>query len=181
MQIYNYTFKNTDNEEINLAAHKGKVMLLVNTASKCGFTHQYEGLENLYQDYNKQGLEVVGFPCNQFLEQEPEDNAAIKSFCQVNYGVSFELSEKLEVRGDNAHPLFQYLTTQKKFEGYDLETEYGQKMQNFLSENLPHLLEGDEIKWNFTKFLISKEGQVVKRYESTIDPSVIKADIEALL
>ena len=181
MNIYNYSFKNADDDQVNLKDYKGKVMLLVNTASKCGFTPQYEGLESLHQAYQDKGLEVIGFPCNQFLEQEPGTAEEIKSFCQLNYGVSFEMSQKLDVRGESADPLFKYLTSQKKFEGYDLETEGGKNMQGFLSTKLPHLLEGDDIKWNFTKFLVSKDGQVIKRYESTVDPADIKADIEALL
>lgn len=181
MKIYDYTFKNSDDETVNLSEYKGKVMLLVNTASKCGFTPQYEGLEALHQSYQDKGLEVIGFPCNQFLDQEPGTTEEIKSFCQVNYGVSFEISQKLEVRGDSADPLFKYLTSEKKFEGYDQSTEGGKKMQGFLSSKMPHLLEGNDIKWNFTKFLVSKDGAVIKRYESTIDPADIKADIENLL
>lgn len=181
MKIYDYSFKNMDDENVNLESYKGKVMLLVNTASKCGFTPQYEGLEALNQAYKGKGLEIIGFPSNQFLEQEPGTSEEIKSFCQLNYGVTFELSQKIEVRGDSADPLFKYLVSEKSFEGYDLETEGGAKMQGFLSEKLPHLLEGNDIKWNFTKFLVSKDGQVIKRYESTVDPADIKKDIEELL
>ncbi|MBI9014171.1 MAG: glutathione peroxidase [Clostridiales bacterium] len=181
MKIYEYSYTNADDEQVSLSDYKGKVMLLVNTASKCGFTPQYEGLEALYQAYHNKGLEVVGFPCNQFLDQEPGTAEEIRSFCQLNYGVSFELSQKLEVRGETADPLFKYLTSKRPFEGYDMTTEGGKKMQGFLSEKLPHLLEGDDIKWNFTKFLVSKDGAVIKRYESTVDPKEMIKDIEALL
>jgi glutathione peroxidase len=181
MKLYDYSFKNADDEKVDLSTYKGKVLLIVNTASKCGFTPQYEGLEALHQAYQTKGLEVIGFPCNQFLEQEPGTAEEIKSFCQLNYGVSFEMSQKLDVRGESADPIFKYLVSQKPFQGYDLSTEGGKNMNGFLSTKLPELLEGDDIKWNFTKFLVSKDGQVIKRYESTIDPADIKADIEALL
>lgn len=181
MDIYNFSYKNTDDELVTLGAYKGKVMLIANTASKCGFTHQYEGLQALYNKYNKQGLEVIGFPSNQFLEQEPGSTEEIVSFCQLNYGVTFPLSQKIDVRDQGADPLFKYLTETKAFEGFDTSTEGGAKMQGFLSEKLPHLLEGDSIKWNFTKFLVDRQGNVVKRYESPIDPEAIAADIEKYL
>ncbi len=181
MKIYEFDFRNTDDEVVKLSEYKGKVMLIANTASKCGWTHQYEGLQSLYEKYREKGLEIIGFPSNQFLEQEPGTNDEIKSFCKLNYGVSFPLSQKIDVRDETADPIFKYLTSEKSFEGFDTATEGGQKMQGFLSEKLPHLLEGDEIKWNFTKFLVDREGNVVKRYESPIDPSAIAEDIEKYL
>ncbi|MBN2899588.1 MAG: glutathione peroxidase [Clostridia bacterium] len=181
MSIYNFSFRDTDDEVVSLESFKGKVMLIVNTASKCGFTPQYEGLQALYDQYKDQGLEIIGFPSNQFLEQEPGTNEEIKSFCQLNYGVSFPLSQKIDVRGKDADPLFKYLISEKGFEGFSSKTEGGKKMQGFLSEKLPHLLDGDEIKWNFTKFLIDREGHVVKRYESPIAPDAIVEDIQKLL
>lgn len=181
MKIYDYSYTNADDELVRLSEYKGKVILIVNTASKCGFAPQYEGLEILHQAYQEKGLKVVGFPCNQFLDQEPGTVEEIKSFCQLNYGVSFELSQKIEVRGTTADPLFKYLTSEKPFEGYDMTTEGGKNMQAFLSEKFPHLLKGDDIKWNFTKFLVSKDGEVIKRYESTVDPKEMIKDIEALL
>lgn len=181
MEIYNYSFMNADDEKVVLDEFKGKVMLIVNTASKCGFTPQYKGLEKLHQDYKDQGLEVIGFPCNQFLEQEPGTAEEIKSFCELNYGVTFELSQKLDVRGTSADPLFKHLVSKAPFEGFDVKTEGGAKMQGFLSEKLPHLLDGDDVKWNFTKFLVSKDGSVIKRFEPTIDPDAMRSEIEALL
>lgn len=181
MGIYDFSFINADSESVKLEEYKGKVMLLVNTASKCGFTPQYEGLEKLHQEYSEKGLEVVGFPCNQFLEQEPGSSEEIKTFCELNYGVSFELSQKMDVRGESADPIFKHLVSKKAFEGYDQTTEGGAKMQGFLSGNLPHLLEGNDVKWNFTKFLVDREGNVIKRFESTIDPADMKSDIEKLL
>lgn len=181
MKIYEFGFKDTFQEEVSLSDFKGKVMIIANTASKCGFTPQYEGLQELYEKYNDKGLEIIGFPCNQFLDQEPGDEKEIQSFCKLNYGVSFPLSVKVEVRGENKDPLFAYLIQEKGFEGFDTNTEGGSKMQGFLSENLPHLLEGNDIKWNFTKFLIDREGNVVKRYESPISPEEMVADIEKYL
>ncbi|MCT4631426.1 MAG: glutathione peroxidase [Firmicutes bacterium] len=181
MKIYEFGFKDTFQEEVKLSNFKGKVMIIANTASKCGFTPQYEGLQELYEKYNDKGLEIIGFPCNQFLDQEPGDEKEIQSFCKLNYGVSFPLSEKVEVRGENKDPLFAYLVGEKGFEGFDTNTEGGAKMQGFLNENLPHLLEGDDIKWNFTKFLVDRDGNVVKRYESPISPEEMVADIEKCL
>jgi len=181
MKIYDFNFRDTDDEVVSLSEFKGKVMLIANTASKCGFTPQYEGLQALYEKYNDQGLEVIGFPSNQFLEQEPGTSEEIVSFCKLNYGVTFLLSQKLDVRGEAADPLFKYLTSEKSFEGFDTATEGGQKMQGFLSEKLPQLLEGDDIKWNFTKFLVDRQGNVIKRYESPIAPEAIAADIEKYL
>jgi len=181
MEIYNYSFMNADDERVSLESFKGKVLLIVNTASKCGFTPQYKGLENLHQSYKDQGLEVIGFPCNQFLEQEPGTAEEIKTFCELNYGVSFELSQKLDVRGEQADPLFKHLVNQAPFEGFDVETEGGANMQGFLSQKLPHLLEGNDVKWNFTKFLVSKDGSVIKRFEPTIDPEDMRIAIESML
>lgn len=181
MNIYDFNFKDTDDEVVALGDFKGKVMLITNTASKCGFTPQYEGLQALYEKYNEKGLEIIGFPSNQFLEQEPGSNEEIKSFCQLNYGVTFPLSQKVDVRDADADPLFKFLTSEKKFEGFDLSTEGGKTMQGFLSEKLPHLLEGDDIKWNFTKFLVDRQGNVIKRYESPIAPADMAADIEKYL
>lgn len=181
MSIYNFSFNNMDDEKVAFSEYKGKVLLVVNTASKCGFTPQYEGLEKLHQAYKDKGLEIIGFPSNQFLEQEPGTDAEIKSFCQLNYGVAFELSQKVDVRGDGADPLFRYLVEKAPFEGYDTNTEGGAKMQGFLSGKLPHLLDGDDIKWNFTKFLISRDGSAIKRFESTIAPEALESAIEELL
>jgi glutathione peroxidase len=146
-----------DGAETDLAQYKGKTVLVVNVASKCGFTPQYEGLENLYEQYEDQGLVVLGFPCDQFGHQEPGSEDEIQEFCQLTYGVKFPMFAKVDVNGSDAHPLYQWLRTQK---GGVL---------------------GDRIKWNFTKFLIDGDGNVVKRYASTTKPEKITADIEAQL
>ena len=147
-----------DGQHKTLAEYEGKVLLVVNTASKCGFTPQYAGLDALWQQYKDRGLVVLGFPCNQFGQQEPGDEAAIAGFCEVNFGVSFPLFKKVEVNGNQAHPLFVQLKTRA-----------------------PGLLGSQRIKWNFTKFLISAQGQRVKRYAPTTRPEALKSDIEACL
>ena len=158
MTVYDYKASNIRGEEISLADFEGKVLLIVNTASKCGFTPQFEGLETLYKDLEPNGLMVLGFPCNQFGSQDPGDNGEIQEFCQLNYGVSFPMFSKIEVNGKDTHPLFKYL--KKEARG---------------------VLGSESIKWNFTKFLVDREGNVVKRYASTDKPSAIRSDIEKLL
>ncbi len=145
-------------EQKTLADYAGKAVLVVNTASKCGFTPQYKGLEALWQQYRDQGLVILGFPCNQFGQQEPGDEAAISDFCELNFGVTFPLFKKVEVNGSNAHPLFVQL-----------------------KKRAPGLLGSQGIKWNFTKFLIGRDGQSVKRYAPATKPEALKSAIEALL
>lgn len=144
-------------QEQQLSAYKGQVVLVVNTASHCGFTPQFKGLEQLYQDYCAQGLVILGFPCNQFGAQEPGDAEEIGAFCERNYGVTFPMFDKIDVNGDDAHPLYRWLKTEKGG------------------------LLGDAIKWNFTKFLIGRDGAVIKRYPSTTTPGQIASDVEAAL
>ncbi len=146
-----------DGSEEDLSTYEGKVVLVVNTASQCGFTPQFEGLEKLYEQYADQGLVVLGFPCNQFGGQEPGDADQIGAFCQKNYGVTFPMFEKIEVNGDDAHPLYQWLREQKGG------------------------LMGSKIKWNFTKFLLNREGEVVDRFGPTTKPEKLTKDIEQQL
>ena len=157
MSFYEYSAKNIDGKEINMSDYKGNIILVVNTASKCGFTPQLKDLEVLYKEYKDSGVEILGFPCNQFLNQEPGENKEVKNFCQINYGVTFNMFEKIDVNGSNTHPIYKYLKEQEK-----------------------GLLTKD-IKWNFTKFLIDKEGNVIKRYSPATSPLKIKTDIEKLL
>ena len=156
--IYQFSAKNTLGETVELTSYKNKVLLIVNTASDCGFTPQYKGLQNLYQKHQAQGLEVLAFPCNQFKQQEKGSDEEIKKFCDLRFNIKFPLFSKIDVNGDNAHPLFDFLKTQA-----------------------PGVLGSKGIKWNFTKFLINKEGDVVKRYAPTTKPEAIEADIEKLL
>ncbi|HWR08074.1 glutathione peroxidase [Sporomusa sp.] len=181
MNIYDFRVKAIDGREVALADFKGKVLIIANTASKCGFTPQYEELQQLYSIYADKGLAILGFPSNQFAEQEPGTNAEVQNFCQINYGVSFPLFEKTVVRGENAHPLFVYLTEKAPFRGFDLNHPIGTKLQSVLQDKFPELLAGDSIKWNFTKFLVNRQGDVVGRYEPTTSPLDMKEAIEKLL
>lgn len=158
MSIYEFSAETISGKEISLEDFAGKVVLIVNTASKCGFTPQFEGLESLYSELQDQGLVVLGFPCNQFGNQDPGSNNEIEEFCQLNYGVSFPMFSRIEVNGPKTHPLFHYLKKEAK-----------------------GLLGSESIKWNFTKFLIDQNGEVVKRYASADRPKDIKKDILALL
>lgn len=181
MNIYDFTVKTNKGAEKNLGDYKGKVLLIVNTASKCGFTPQFEELQELYKTYKDKGFEILGFPCNQFAGQEPGTNDEVQHFCKLNYGVTFQIFEKGDVRGENAQPLFKYLTSQKSFKGFDDSHPIAKPLMEALQKNFPEYLEGDGIKWNFTKFLIDKEGNVVERFEPTTTPKSIAADIEKLL
>ena len=157
MGVYDFKANDIMGQEVNLGDYEGKVLMIVNTASECGLTPQFAGLEELYQEYKEQGFEILGFPCNQFANQDSGTNEEIKEFCQLNYGVSFKMFEKIKVNGSEAHPLFKYL---KKETGFLL---------------------GGIIKWNFTKFLIDRDGNVVNRYAPTTDPAKTKDDIKNLL
>ncbi len=156
MNIYDIRVKGLNNEEVALADYKGKVLLIVNTATACGFTPQYEGLEKLYQKYQAKGLEILDFPCNQFGNQAPGTEEEIHSFCTGRYGITFPQFAKIDVNGENEAPLYSFLK--------------GEKGSLF----------GSKIKWNFTKFLIDQEGQVVKRFEPTVKPEKLESDIQAL-
>ncbi|WP_301101137.1 glutathione peroxidase [Propionivibrio sp.] len=156
--LYKFTAERLQGNTQSIADYAGKVLLIVNTASNCGFTPQYEGLESLYQHFQERGLVILGFPCNQFGAQEPGSATEIASFCQKNYGVSFPMFAKIEVNGADTHPLYRYL-----------------------KKSAPGLLGSKGIKWNFTKFLINREGDVVKRYAPALAPEAIAKDIEALL
>lgn len=158
MSIYDYAVDNIRGEKVSLENYKGKPMLIVNTASKCGFTPQFAGLQNLYDEFKDHDFEILGFPSNQFGQQDPGSNEEISEFCQLNYGVTFPMFEKLEVKGSSAHPLFQYL-----------------------SKEAPGILGSKAIKWNFTKFLIDSNGKPVKRYSPQTTPDKIEADIRELL
>ncbi len=156
--VYDFEMPRLNGKPQALADYRGKVLLIVNTASKCGFTPQYEGLEKLYKDYKDKGFEILGFPCNQFGAQEPGSEDDIGEFCQINYGVSFPMFSKIDVNGRGAAPLYKFLKQARK---------------GFLGS--------ERIKWNFTKFLLDREGNVVRRFASISKPDAIRPDIEALL
>lgn len=155
--FYDYKVKNISGEDVSMSEYKGKVVLIVNTASNCGFTKQYEGLEELYEKYKDQGFVILGFPCNQFGAQEPGGNEEIKNFCTSTFSVTFPMMSKIDVNGDDADPLYKFL---KKEKGGIL---------------------GDDIKWNFTKFLIDREGNVVDRFASQKTPKALEKEVEKLL
>ena len=176
-----YDFKATGNKgsEVDFAQFEGKVLMIVNTASKCGFTPQYDGLEALYQAYKNKGLVIVGFPCDQFAGQEPGSNDEIAEFCRLNHGVTFPLMAKTEVNGANAEPIFEYLKAQAPAEEYNgLKAKATAKMLKGLSKSME---KDSDIRWNFTKFLINRDGTVIKRYAPTTKPEDIEKDIIAML
>ncbi|KHL95643.1 MULTISPECIES: glutathione peroxidase [unclassified Paenibacillus] len=181
MSIYEYEARNIRGKETRLEQYKDKVLLIVNTASKCGYTPQYSDLQKLHEKYQEQGLQILGFPSNQFGEQEPGSNEEVNVFCQINYGVTFPLFEKIDVKGDNRHPLFAYLTEQAGFQGFDDTDSNGKLLHTMLQERDPAALTNDEIKWNFTKFLIDRNGNVVERFESPVDPLDMEPAIQKLL
>lgn len=157
INIYNIRAVTIDGEEITLDKYKGKTLLIVNTASYCGYTNQFKGLQSLYEQYSKYGFEILGFPCNQFGNQDPDSEEKIKGFCQINYGVSFQMFAKVDINGPNTHPLFAFLK---------------QKKSGFLS---------DDIKWNFTKFLVNQQGKVIKRFSPATTPEKIIKHIEKII
>ncbi len=180
MSVYEYSYVSIENKEIALSDYKGKVLLIVNTASKCGFTPQYKGLEELYQQYREKGFEIVGFPCGQFMEQEYDTEKEISEFCSVRYGVTFPLSKKVDVRGESAIPFYKYLISQKGFKGLGKGIK-AKAMTALLKGKYGKSFNDSEIKWNFTKFLIDRNGNVAERFEPTTEPKDIAAYIEKLL
>jgi glutathione peroxidase len=158
MSIYDFNVKTIDGEEISMSKYKGKVLLIVNVASKCGFTSQYEGLENLYEKYKNEDFMVLGFPSNQFANQEPQSNEKIKEFCSLTYEVKFDMFAKIDVNGENEAPIYK-----------------------FLKSNQKGILGTEAIKWNFTKFLVDKDGTIVNRYGSATTPESIETDVKKLL
>jgi glutathione peroxidase len=181
MSIYEYSFTSLEGQEKSLSEYKGKVLLIVNTASKCGFTPQYRGLELLYETYREQGFVILGFPCDQFANQEPLEGDALASFCSLNYGVSFPLSKKIKVRGKEADPLYRYLIQQAPFTGEDPSQPETAGFIKKMKGKFPKLFDGDSVKWNFTKFLVDREGRVVERFEPPVAPEEIASFIESLL
>ena len=157
-ELYNISVKDIDMNSVDLRTYEGKTLLIVNVASKCGFTPQYKDLQNLYEKYQEQGLEVLGFPCNQFGAQEPGTNEEVKSFCDLNYNVSFRMFDKIDVNGSNASPLFKYLKHES-----------------------PGIMGTEAVKWNFTKFLVNKDGQVVKRFAPKDGESEIESELQKIL
>ena len=177
--IFDFKALNNKGVEVEMAQYSGNVLLIVNTASKCGFTPQYDGLEALYQKYKDQGLVILGFPCDQFANQEPGSDAEIAEFCRLNHGVTFPLMKKIDVNGAEAHPIFEYLKTQAPTEEYKgLKAKATHAMLKGISKSVEK--EGD-ILWNFTKFLISRDGSTVKRCAPTTEPADFEKDVQEML
>ena len=160
---------------------KGKVLLIVNTASRCGFTPQYEDLERLYEKYNSKGLEILDFPCNQFGQQSPESDAETTQFCQLNYGTKFPQFKKIEVNGANETELYKWLKQQKGFGGFDTNTQFGKLLDEMMSKQDPNYADSSDIKWNFTKFLVDRNGNVVARFEPTDSMENVEKKIQEII
>ncbi|MCI6609944.1 MAG: glutathione peroxidase [Ezakiella sp.] len=178
--VYDFTVKDMNGKEVNLSEYKGKVLLIVNTATGCGFTPHYEPLEAMYKDLKDRGFEILDFPCNQFANQTPGDAEEIHTFCTLKFGADFPQFEKIEVNGENAEPLFAYMATEKPFQGF------GKGLKNIALDKFAkknNKIFGDKayIKWNFTKFLIDREGYVVDRFEPTEDMDNVRKCVEDLL
>ncbi|MBQ3437241.1 MAG: glutathione peroxidase [Fusobacterium sp.] len=181
MKIYDFMVKNRKDEDISLENYKNKVLLIVNTATRCGFTSQYNDLEALYEKFNKYGFEILDFPCNQFGNQAPESSDEIHTFCQLNYNLKFEQFAKIEVNGENAAPLFKFLKNEKGFSGFNPTHKLTTTLNDMLSKNDPDFYKNSDIKWNFTKFLVDTSGNVVARFEPTEDMEIIENKIKELL
>jgi glutathione peroxidase len=180
--IYDFTVKDIKGQDVSLKNYEGKVLLIVNVASKCGLTPQYEGLEALYKQYKDQGLEILAFPCNQFLEQEPGTNEEILDFCSINYNVTFPLFDKIDVNGKDESPLYTFLKSKAPFKGYPEGYEkFADQLTMIHQKTGSEFEKGDAIKWNFGKFLISKDGKTILRFEPMVSPADLKADIEKML
>ena len=178
--LYDFSAETNKGEELSFSQYKGKVLLIVNTASKCGFTPQYDGLEALYEKYRDKGLVVIGFPCDQFGHQEPGSDEEIEEFCRLNHGVTFPLMAKSDVNGEQANAVFKWLYSEKPFAGFG-DSETGKFMDGMLSRSDPDYASNPDIKWNFTKFLIDRKGHVVARFEPVVTPEELDARIQALL
>ena len=179
MKIYDYKAVASNGKEIDFKEFEGKVLLIVNTASKCGFTPQFDGLEALNQKYRDKGLVIIGFPCNQFKEQDPGADSEIESFCRLNYGVTFQITKKTDVNGENEHPVFTWLKEQAPTEEYKgLKAKAAHAMLKSISSSAK---KESDILWNFTKFLVSRDGSKVLRFAPTTEPKDFEKDIEAML
>jgi len=175
--IYDFKVKNDVGQDVSLSDYKGKVLLIVNTATRCGFTPQYKELEALYEKYRSEGLEILDFPCNQFGQQAPGTIQEIHQFCSANFDIQFPQFDKIEVNGANEHPLYTWLKAQKGFSGFDVNDQRGKMMDGMLRKQNADYDKKNDIKWNFTKFLVSRDGRVLKRYEPTDQMTDIEADI----
>ena len=179
--VYQFTVRGLKGEDVSLADYKGKVLLIVNTATRCGFTPQYEGLEWMYEQHKDKGFEILDFPCNQFGQQAPGTEDEIHPFCVVHYKTAFPRFAKVDVNGDNAAPLFRFLTGSTRFEGFPQDGKLAPILEKMLREADPDYARNPDVKWNFTKFLIGRDGKVIRRFEPTAPLSAIEAEVEKAL
>ena len=178
-KVYDYKVLSNKGAEVDMSQYEGKVLMIVNTASKCGFTPQYDGLEALYQKYKDQGLVIIGFPCDQFAHQEPGSNEEIAEFCRINHGVTFPLMAKIDVNGPEAHPIYEYLKANAPAEEYKgLKAKASAALFKTISKSVE---KDSDIKWNFTKFLINRDGSAIKRFPPTTTPEEMEKDIQSML
>ena len=175
--IYDFKATDADGQEGSLADYKGKVLLIVNTATRCGFTPQYKDLEALYEKYAQDGFEILDFPCNQFGEQAPGSIKEIRQYCTTNFSIRFPQFDKIEVNGPNEHPLYAFLKAQQGFDGFDTSDQRGEFMDDMLRKRDPDYDKKSDIKWNFTKFLVTRDGRVVERYEPTENMNKVEEGI----
>lgn len=181
MNIYDFTVKDRHGDLLSLRDYEGDVLLIINSATECGFTPQYDELQDLYEKYAEEGFAVLDFPCNQFGGQAPGTDDEIASFCDAKFGITFPMFSKIDVKGENAIPLFQYLVKEKGFSGFDPEHKLTGVLDKMLSEADADYKNKPDIKWNFTKFLVNRQGQVVERFEPTTDIHYIEDKIKELL
>ena len=181
MSIYDYKVKEQSGAEVSLKEYEGNVVLIINSATECGFTPQYDELQKMYEEYKDKGFTILDFPCNQFGNQAPGSDQEISSFCSMRYGITFPVFSKIEVNGENAIPLYQYLVKEKGFAGFDEENDKAELLHNMMSANNPNYQNEPDIKWNFTKFLIDRNGTVVERFEPTADFKRINEKVKELL
>ena len=181
MNIYDFNVENAAGAEVSLKDYAGQVILVINSATECGFTPQYDDLQDLFEKYGSEGFVILDFPCNQFGHQAPGSNEEIVSFCDSRYGITFPIFSKIEVNGDNENPLFTFLKSQKGFAGFNPEHPLTPMIESMLSRTVPDYLQSSDIKWNFTKFLIDREGNVVERFEPTADMDEVEEKSVSLL
>lgn len=179
--VYSFEVRDDVGQQVSLSQYKGKVLLIVNTATRCGFTPQYEELENIYQKYNQQGFEILDFPCNQFGEQAPGSIEEIHEFCMVNFDIHFPQFDKIDVNGENASPLFTYLKSKMPFKGFDQSDEMGRLLHEMFMKQDADYAKSPDIKWNFTKFLVDRKGKVIARFEPSDSMQKVEEAIKKLL
>ncbi len=181
MKLYDFNVKERNGNDFNLGAYEGKVLLIVNSATQCGFTPQYGELQKLYDRYSDKGFVILDFPCNQFKNQAPETADEIQQFCESNFGVTYPIHSKIEVNGENAHPLYRFLKKEQGFMGFDEEHPLASVLDDMLSKDDKNYKESSDIKWNFTKFLVDRKGNVIERFEPTKDLGYVENRIGELL